>query len=73
VLLGQGKKIAEGVKAVGVTKVAADCRRQEVGGRAPAQAKRRTERERENGQLRKIVADRTRDTLILQEATKKNC
>ena len=37
-----------------------------------AQAKRLKELERENGQLRKIVADLTLDKLILQEAAKGN-
>jgi hypothetical protein len=35
-----------------------------------AQVKRLKELERENGQLRKVVADLTLDTLILQEAAK---
>jgi hypothetical protein len=38
-----------------------------------AQAKRVKELERENGQLRKAVADLTLDKLILQEAAKGTC
>ncbi len=73
VLLGQGKKVTEVVKALGVTDVPYDRWRQEWGGMTTAQAKRLKERERETGQLRKVVADRTLDTLILQEAAKGTC
>ncbi len=68
VLLGQGKKVAEIVKALGVTDVTDSRGRQEFGGMTTAQVKRLRELERENGQLRKIVADLTLDTRILQEA-----
>ncbi len=72
VLLGQGKKVAEVVKALGVTEVTYYRWRQEYGGMTTAQAKRLKELERENGQLRKAVADLTLDKLILQEAAKGN-
>jgi putative transposase len=72
VLLGQGKKIAEVVKALGVSDVTDSRWRQEFGGMSTAQAKRLKELERENGQLRTIVADLTLDKLILQEAAKGN-
>lgn len=67
-LLGQGKKVAEIVKALGITDVTDSRWRQEFGGMSTAQAKRLKELERENGQLRKIVADLTLDKRILQEA-----
>jgi alkylation response protein AidB-like acyl-CoA dehydrogenase len=70
VLLGQGKKGAEVVKALGVTDVTDYRWREEYGGMSTAQVKRLKELERENGQLRKVVADLTLDTLILQEAAK---
>ena len=70
VLLGQGKKVAEVVRALGVTEVTYYRWRQEYGGMTTAQAKRLKELERENGQLRKIVADLTLDKLILQEAAR---
>jgi len=73
VLLGQGKKLAEIVKALGITDVTDYCWRQEVGGMTTAQAKRLQDLERENGQLRRIVADLTLDKRILQEAAKGNC
>ncbi len=72
VLLGQGKKIAEVVKTLGVSDVTYYRWRQEFGGMSTAQAKRLKELERENGQLRKIVADLTLDKLILQEAARGN-
>jgi putative transposase len=72
VLLGQGKKIAEVVKALGVTDVTDSRWRQEFGGMSTAQTKRLKELERENGQLRKIVADLTLEKLIPQEAARGN-
>jgi putative transposase len=72
VLLGHGKKIAEVVKALGVTDVTYYRWRQEFGGMTTAQAKRLKELERENGQRRQIVADLTRDKRILQEAATGN-
>ncbi len=72
VWLGQGKKVAEVAKALGVTEVTYYRWRQEYGGMSTAQAKRLKELERENGQLRKIVADLTLDKLILQEAARGN-
>ena len=73
VLLGQGKKVAEVVKALGVTDVTDSRWRQEFGGMSTTQAKRLKELERENGQLRKAVADLTLDKLILQEAATGTC
>jgi len=72
VLLGQGKKVAEVVKALGVTEVTYYRWRQEYGGMSTTQAKRLKELERENTQLRRVVADLTLDKLILQEAAKGN-
>jgi putative transposase len=60
------------VKVLGSTEGTDYRWRQEYGGMATAQAKRRKEVERENGQLRKIVADLTRDKRILQEAAQGN-
>jgi hypothetical protein len=73
VLLGQGKKLAEVVKVLGVSDVTDSRWRQEYGGMTTAQAKRLKELERENGQLRKAVADLTLDTLSLQEAAQGHC
>jgi transposase-like protein len=72
VLLGQGKKVAEVVKALGVSEVTYYRWRQEHGGMSVSQAKRLKELERENARLRKAVADLTLDKLILQEAGRGN-
>jgi transposase len=71
-LLGQGKKITEVVKVLSVSDVTYYRWRQEFGGMSIAQAKRLKELEREDSQLRKIVADLRLDKLILQEAAKGN-
>ena len=72
VLLGQGKKVAEVVKALGVSEVTYYRWRQEYGGMSVSQARRLKELERENVRLRKAVADLTLDKLILQEAGRGN-
>ena len=72
VLLGQGKKVAEVVKALGVSEVTYYRWRQEYGGMSVPQAERLKELERENARLRKAVADLTLDKMILQEAGRGN-
>ena len=72
VLLGQGKKVAEVVKALGVSEVTYYRWRQEYGGMSVPQARRLKELEKENARLRKAVADLTLDKLILQEAGRGN-
>ena len=72
VLLGQGKKVAEVVKALGVSEVTYYRWRQEYGGMSVPQARRLKELEKENARLRKAVADLTPDELILQEAGRGN-
>jgi transposase len=73
VLLGQGKKVAEVVKALGVSEVTYYRWRQEYAGMSVPRARRLKELERENdARLRKAVADLTLDRLILQEAGRGN-
>jgi putative transposase len=72
VLLGQGKKVGEVVKALGVSEVTYHRWRQEYGGMSASQARRLKELERENARLRKAVADLTLDKMILQEAGRGN-
>jgi putative transposase len=72
VLLGQGKKVAEVVKALGVSEVTYYRWRQEYGGMSVPQARRLKELERENARLRKAVADLTLDKMVLQEAGRGN-
>ena len=70
--LGQGKKVAEVVKALGVGEVTYCRWRQEYGGMSVPQARRLKELGRENARLRKAVADLTLDKMILQEAGRGN-
>ena len=72
VLLGEGKKIPEVVKALGVHEVTYYRWRKEYGGLQVSQAKRLRELERENARLRRAVSDLTLDKLILQEAARGN-
>jgi putative transposase len=72
VLLGQGTKVAEVVKALGVSEVTYYRWRQEYGGMSVPQARRLKELEKENARLRKAVADLPLDKLILQEAGRGN-
>ena len=59
VLLGQGKKMPDVVKALGVSEVTYYRWRKEYGGLTVSQAKRLKELERENAQLRRAVSDLT--------------
>ena len=72
VLLGQGKKVPEVIKALGVHEVTYYRWRKEYGGLQLSQAKRLKELERENARLRRAVSDLTLDKLILQEASRGN-
>jgi putative transposase len=68
VLLGQGGRVPEVVKAIGISEVTYHRWRKEYGGMDVSQAKRLKELERENARLRKAVSDLTLDKLMLQEA-----
>jgi putative transposase len=70
--LGQGKKLGEVVRALGVSEVTYYRWRREYGGMSVPQARRLKELEKENARLRKAVADLTLDKLILQEAGRGN-
>ena len=72
VLLGQGKKVPEVVKAIGVSEVSYYRWRKEYGGMDVSQAKRLKELEQENARLRRAVSDLMLDKLILQEAARGN-
>ena len=72
VLIGQGKKMPEVVKALGVHEVTYYRWRKEYGGMDLSQAKRLKDLERENARLRKAVSDLSLDKVILQEATRGN-
>jgi transposase-like protein len=72
VLVGQGKTVADAVRAIGVTQVTYGRWRQEYGGLKLDQVKRMKELEQENQRLRRAVSDLTLDKLILKEAAKGN-
>ncbi len=68
VLVGQGKTVAEAVRAIGVTEPTYYRWRTEFGGLKLDQVKRLKELERENARLRKAVSDLTLEKVILKEA-----
>ena len=68
VLISQGKKVVDVIKALGITYRW----RQEYGGMSVSQAKRLKELEKENERLRKAISDLTLDKMILKEAAKGN-
>ncbi len=72
VLISQGKKVGDVIKALGITDVTYYRWRQEYGGMSVPQAKRLKELEKENERLRKAVSDLTLDKMILKEAAKGN-
>ena len=72
VLISQGKKVVDVIKALGVTDVTYYRWRQEFRGMSVSQTKRLKELEKENERLRKAVSDLTLDKMILKEAAKGN-
>jgi putative transposase len=72
VLLRQGKKVVDVIKALGVTDVTYCRWRQEFGSMSVSQAKRLRELEKENERLRNAVSDLTLDKRILREAATGN-
>ena len=71
-LLGEGKSIAEVAKALEVSEVTFHRWRNQYGGMKAEDAKRLKELERENGQLKRIVADKELENLALKEIAKGN-
>ncbi len=72
VVLATGGTVALACKQIGVTEQTYYRWRREYGGLKVDQAKRLKELEKENGRLRRAVADLTLDKLILGEAAKGN-
>ena len=68
VLVGQGKTVAEAVRAIGVTEPTYYRWRTEFGGLKLDQVRRLKDLERENARLRKAVSDLTLEKVILKEA-----
>ena len=72
VLQGQGMKIADAVRQIGITQQTYYRWRKEYGGMNRDQLKRLKELEKENARLRRVISDLTLDKLILTEAAKGN-
>ena len=72
VLLGEGKKVPEVVKTLGIHEVTYYRWRKEYGGMGLSQAKRLKDIEKENQRLKKLVADQALDISILKEANRGN-
>ena len=72
VLVQQGYSVGEAVRKIGVSDHTYYVWRKEYGGMGVEQAKRLKELERENGRLKRLVADLSLDKDILKEALKGN-
>ena len=72
VLTGQGKSVAEAVRAIAVTEPTYYRWRSEYGGLKLDQVKRLKQLEAENARLRKAVADLALEKVILKEAASGN-
>lgn len=70
--LSQGRSVGQVCRSLGVSEQSYYRWRKEYGGLKVDQARRLKDLERENGRLRKAVADLTLDKLILKEALEGN-
>ena len=68
ILVAQGKTVAQAAKQVGATENTYYRWRREYGGMKVDQAKRLKELEKENGRLKRLLADAELDKAILKEA-----
>ncbi len=72
VTLAKGQSLAKVVRRLGITEQTYYRWRKEYGGLRTDQAKRFKELEKENGRLKRVVADLTLDNAILKEAASPN-
>jgi putative transposase len=72
VLLSQGTTVGEASRKLGITEQTYYRWRKEYGGMRVEQARRLQELEKENGRLKKLVADISLDNAILKEAARGN-
>ena len=72
VLLSQGSTVGEVSRKLGITEQTYYRWRREYGGMRLDQARRFKELEKENGRLKRLVADLTLDNAILKEAARGN-
>lgn len=71
-MLSEGKTIGEAAKTLEVSEQTLHRWRNQYGGMKAADAKRLKELERENGQLKRLVADKELENLALKEIAKGN-
>jgi transposase-like protein len=72
IMLSQGDSVGEVSRKLGVTEQTYYRWRKEYGGMRVEQARRLKDLEKENGRLKKLVADISLDNAILKEAAKGN-
>jgi putative transposase len=72
VLLAQGQTVGEICRHIGISEQSYYRWRREYGGLKRDQARRLKDLERENGRLRRVVADLTLEKLVLKEAAEGN-
>jgi putative transposase len=72
ILLSRGSSIVEASRKIGVTEQTYYRWRKEYGGMRVEQARKLKELEKENGRLKKLVADLLLDNSILKEAARGN-
>ena len=70
--IGKGKKVPDVCKLLGIAQQTYYRWRQKYGGMAPEMAKELKALQKENTQLKKLVADQALDNAILKEAAKGN-
>ena len=70
--LGKGKKVPEICKTLDISEQTYYRWRQKYGGMKPEMAKELKDLQKENGRLKKLVADQALDIDILKEAAKGN-
>jgi putative transposase len=71
VLLGQGHAVGEAARQLGIAEQTYYRWRKDYGGMDKSQARKLKDLERENAQLKKLVADLSLDKAILEEALSK--
>ena len=72
VALGQGRRVREVCRQLGISEQTYYRWRQKYGGMAPEVAKQLKALEKENGRLKRLVADQALDIQILKEAAPPN-
>ena len=73
VALGKGLKVPEVCKQLGISDQTYYRWRTKYGGMDPQMARQLRTLEKENGRLKKLVADQALDIQILKEAVRPNC